>query len=90
MCNINHAFLLVQKLKSVKAEIEKIFSLYPQLLINAELYSLVLAPRLKKMIPSNLGSQFVTLAANVVAFISNSGPDKKPKLLKVGPQFFQP
>jgi hypothetical protein len=28
-----------------------------------------LAPRLKKRIPSNLGSQFATLVANVVAFI---------------------
>jgi hypothetical protein len=32
----------------VKAEIEKIFSICPNLLINAELYDLVLAPRLKK------------------------------------------
>jgi hypothetical protein len=32
----------------VKAEIEKIFSICPKLLINAELYGLVLAPRLKK------------------------------------------
>jgi hypothetical protein len=29
----------------VKAEIEKIFSICPKLLINAELYGLVLAPR---------------------------------------------
>jgi hypothetical protein len=29
----------------VKAEIEKIFSIYPELLINAELYGLVLASR---------------------------------------------
>jgi hypothetical protein len=32
----------------VKAEIEKMFSICPKLLINAELYGLVLAPRLKK------------------------------------------
>jgi hypothetical protein len=32
----------------VDAEIEKIFSIYPKLLINAELYGLVLAPRPKK------------------------------------------
>jgi len=50
----------------------------------------VLAPRLKKRIPSNLGSQFVTLVANAVAFISNLGPDKKSKRLKLGPKFFQP
>ncbi len=56
MFNPNQAFLLVQKLKSapkgftlgVKAEIEKIFSICPKLLINAELLGLVLAPRLKK------------------------------------------
>jgi hypothetical protein len=54
MFNSNQA-LLLQKLKSapralhyVKAEIEKIFSICPKLLINAELYGLVLAPRLKK------------------------------------------
>jgi hypothetical protein len=54
----------------VKAEIEKIFSLCPKLLINAEIYGLVLAPRLKKRIPSILGSQFATLGANVPAFIN--------------------
>jgi hypothetical protein len=32
----------------VKAEIEKIFSICPKLVVNAELYDLVLAPRLKK------------------------------------------
>jgi hypothetical protein len=32
----------------VKAEIEKIFSICPKLLINDELHGLVLAPRLKK------------------------------------------
>jgi hypothetical protein len=57
MFNSNQAFLLVQKLKSapkgftlgVKAEIEeKKNSICPKLLINAELYSLVLSPSLKK------------------------------------------
>jgi hypothetical protein len=56
MFNSNQAFLLVQKLKSapkgftlgVKAEIEKVFSICPKLLINAELSGLRLAPRLKK------------------------------------------
>jgi hypothetical protein len=46
----------MQKLKSapkgftlgVKAQIEKIFSICLKLLINAELYGLVLAPRLEK------------------------------------------
>jgi hypothetical protein len=58
MFNPNPAFLLVQKLKSapkgftlgVKAETnKKNFSICPKLLlINAELYGLVLAPRLEK------------------------------------------
>ncbi len=59
----------------VKAEIEKIFLISPKLRINAELYSLVLTPRLKKGYPSNLGSQFATLGAN----------KKQKKMLKVGP-----
>jgi hypothetical protein len=50
----------------------------------------VLAPRLKRRIPSNLGSQFETLVANVVAFINNLGPDKKQKMLRVVPSFFSP
>jgi hypothetical protein len=32
----------------VKAKLEKIFSICPKLLINAELYGLLLAPRLEK------------------------------------------
>jgi hypothetical protein len=56
MFNSNQAFVLVQKLKSapkgftsgVKAEIEKIFTVRPKLLVNAELYGLVLAPKPKK------------------------------------------
>jgi hypothetical protein len=51
---------------------------------------MVLAPRLKKRISSNLGSQFATLVANVVAFISNLGPEKKSKMLKLRPKFSQP
>jgi hypothetical protein len=39
----------------VKAKLEKMFSIYPKLLINAELYGLILAPRLEKRIPLNLG-----------------------------------
>jgi hypothetical protein len=42
----------------VKAKLEKIFSICPKLLINAELYGLVLAPMLEKRIPSNLRGQF--------------------------------
>jgi hypothetical protein len=47
----------------IKDEIEKIFSICPKLLINAELYSLVLTPRLKK-------GYIETLGANVPAFIN--------------------
>ncbi len=54
----------------VKAEMEKIFSICPRLLINAEHYGLSLAPRLKKRIPLNLGSQFATLGANVSSLIN--------------------
>jgi hypothetical protein len=68
----------VQKLKSapkrftlgIKAEIEKKHFNLPQVLKNAELYGLVLAPRLKQGIPSNLRGQFATLGANVPAFIN--------------------
>jgi hypothetical protein len=45
----------------VKAELEKIFSICPKLLIMLNFYGLVLAPRLKKRIPSKLGGQFATL-----------------------------
>jgi hypothetical protein len=70
--NANQVFLLEQELKSapkgftlgVKAEIEKIFSISPKLLIN------VLAPTLKRRIPMNLGSQFATLGANVPAIFN--------------------
>ncbi len=52
---------------------------------------MVLAPRLKKRIPSNLGSQFATVVANVVAFISNLGTDKRSKMRKLGPKsYFSP
>jgi len=51
---------------------------------------MVLAPRLKKRIPSTLGSQFATPVANVVAFISKLRQAKKSKMLKLGPIFFSP
>jgi hypothetical protein len=50
----------------------------------------VLTPRLNKRISSNLGSQFATLVANVVAFLKNLGPEKKQKMLRVAPSFFSP
>jgi hypothetical protein len=53
MFNPNQAFLLVEISPKhftvgVQAELEKIFSICPELLINAELYGLVFAPRLEK------------------------------------------
>jgi hypothetical protein len=54
----------------VEVEIEKIFSICFKLLINAELYGLALASRLKNRILLNLGSQFATLGANFPAFIN--------------------
>jgi hypothetical protein len=108
MFNPNQAFLLVQKLKStpkgftlgVKAEIEKIFSICPKLLINAEVLGLVLAPRLKKDTIEfvkpicNHRRQYSNIYSyhdnNVLAFISNLGPNNKPKMLKIGPNLFGP
>jgi hypothetical protein len=52
--------------------------------------ALYLAPRMKKRIPSNLGSQFATLVEDALSFCINLGPNNKPKMLKVGPEFFQP
>jgi hypothetical protein len=88
----------------VKPEIEKTFSICPKLLIiNAELYRLVLVPRLKKKrrIPIEFGkpicnpwsqcsSIYYYPNINVVAFISNLGPHNKPKMLKVLAQVFYP
>ncbi len=54
----------------VEAELEKNLFNLPKVTNNAELYGLVLAPRLKKRIPSNLGGQFATLGTNVSAFIN--------------------
>jgi hypothetical protein len=65
-----------------------LFSIGPKLLINAELYGLVLAPRLEKEISLNLGGQFATLDTKVPSFISKLGPNNKPKMLKVCPQVF--
>jgi hypothetical protein len=62
--------LVPRALHGVKADIGKTFSIYPKLVINAELYGLVMAPRLKKRIPTNLGSQFATLGSNVPSFIN--------------------
>jgi hypothetical protein len=79
----------VQKLKStpkgltlgVKVEIEKKKKLFnlPQVLINAETFKalLVLAPKLKKRIPSSFWE----------ADVQPLGPICNPKMLKVGPKF---
>jgi hypothetical protein len=85
-CNLRPALTL-----GVKAEIEKKNLISPKLLINVELYSLVLTPRLKKGYHRIWGSQFATLGATVPAFISKlGGANKKPKMLKVGPKCFGP
>jgi len=76
--------------RGVKVEIEKKHCDLPQVLINAELYGLVLAPRLKKGYHQILVGQFATPVVNFLAFISNLGPIRNPKMLKVGPKFFWP
>jgi hypothetical protein len=64
-------------------------------------YGPCIGPKAETRIPSNLGSQFATLEANVsafiniltsifLAFISSLGPNNAPKMLKVGAEFFQP
>jgi len=53
----------------VKAALEKIFSIGPKLLINAELYGLVWAPRLQKGY-HRIWETICTLGANVPTFIS--------------------
>jgi hypothetical protein len=83
----------------MQAKIEKYFQSV-QVTINAELYSLLLAPRLKKETMEfrkqicNTWAQCSCINeypnSNVPAFISNLGPNKKPKMLKVGPWVFQP
>jgi len=76
MFNSNQAFLLVQKVEinpkgftlGVKAEIEKIFSICPELLINARTLWPCIGAKAEKRIPLNLGSQVATLGANVSSF----------------------
>jgi hypothetical protein len=75
MFNPNQAFVLVQKLKlgftlGVKTKIVQIFSICPKLLINTELYGLVLTLSVEERILSNLGIQFATLGSNVPTFIN--------------------
>jgi hypothetical protein len=54
----------------VNPKVKKKNSIFPKLLLNAELYGVASAPRLKKGIPTDLGRQFATLGANVSAFIN--------------------
>jgi hypothetical protein len=61
----------------VKAQLEKIFSICPKLLINAELYDLVLAPRLEKGYHGIWEANLKTLGANVSALPHSQ---KCPKL----------
>jgi hypothetical protein len=56
------------------------FSICPKLLINAELYGLVLAPSLEK-------GYHGIWEAELQPF-GFGGPKNKPKMLKVGPQGF--
>jgi hypothetical protein len=69
-------------LLAVKTEIEKINKNQsaPKLLTNAELYGLVLTSRQKK-------GYYRIWEANLQPFL---GLNNKPKMLKVGPKFFQP
>jgi hypothetical protein len=102
MFNPNQAFLLVQKLKSapkglfltlgVKAEIEKkSFQSAPsKLVINAEFLWPCIGPQAEKKerLPTNLGSQFATLGANVLAFSSTLGAKQQAKNAQSWPQVF--
>jgi hypothetical protein len=107
MFNPNQAFLLVQKLKSspkgfmlgVKAEYRNDFFNLPQVTNKCWTLWPCIGPKAEKGIPSNSGSQFVTLGTNLPAFITiltsmlyhlsvNLGPNNKPKMLKIGPEFF--
>jgi hypothetical protein len=85
----------------VKAGLERIFSICPKLLINAELYGLVLAPSLEKGYHRIWAANFATLGTNVPAFINiltsmfqhllvTSGQFATPKCSKLAPSFFGP
>jgi hypothetical protein len=54
----------------VKAELEKVFSICRKLLLNAELYGLVLAPRLEKGCHPIWEANLHPLGSNVSAFIN--------------------
>jgi hypothetical protein len=49
-----------------------------------------IGPKAEKRIPSNLGGQFAISGVNVLASITNLGPIRNPKMLKVGPKLFWP
>ncbi len=83
----------------VKAELKKIFSICPKLLINT-LWPCI-GPKAGKRIALNLGGQFETLGANVAAFINiltsmfqhllvTWGQTTSPKCSKLAPSFFGP
>jgi hypothetical protein len=63
----------------VKAEIEKKLFNLPQVLIIAELYGLILGPRVKKGYHQIWEANWEPL-----------GPIYNPKMLKVGPELFWP
>jgi hypothetical protein len=74
----------------IKAELENIFSICPKLLINAELYGLLLTPRLERGYHRLWEANLRPLGPMFSAFISNLGPNNKPKMLKGCPKDFQP
>jgi hypothetical protein len=59
----------------VNVDIEKKNSICPKLLVNAEHYGLVLAPKAEKRIPSNLGGQFATQKCSKLAWKFFLDPD---------------
>jgi hypothetical protein len=95
MLKPNPAFLLVEKLKSTpsaldwmsRLEKKKTFRSTPST-TNCWTWWLCIQPKVEKRILSCLGGQFATPGVNVLAFISNLGPIRNPKMLKVGPKFF--
>jgi hypothetical protein len=73
----------------VKAELEKIFSICPKVLINAELYGLLLAPRLEKGYHRIWEANLQPFGANALAFISNlRGQTTIQKCSKLAWSFF--
>jgi hypothetical protein len=98
MLNPNQAFLLVEKLEispkgftlGVKAELEKIFSICPRLLINAELYGLVLPQVWKKDTMESGRSICNPLGPMFEHLLITWGQTTSQKCSKLAPSFFGP